>query len=263
LFVIPESPRWLIAKGKGEKAKSVLSRLQPSGNLESEYKQIADTIGGEEASISQLFRPGMRKALLIGILLPVFSQFSGINAIIYYGPRILSEAGLSINDALGGQVSIGIVNVLFTILAIWQVDKLGRKPLLLIGIAGVFLSLTMVGVLFAQQISQGSLLLVCIMFFIACFAFSYGPVTWIVIAEIFPTHIRGRAMSIGILALWSANAIVGQTFPWMLENAGASMTFWLFAGLCIPAFLLVWKILPETKGRSLEEIERQLHGGAK
>jgi SP family arabinose:H+ symporter-like MFS transporter len=260
LFFIPESPRWLIAKGFGEKAKSVLADIQAGEDIEVEYEQISRTISREEVSLSQLFHPDMRTALLVGIFLPVFSQLSGINAIIYYGPKILSEAGLSISDALGGQVSIGIVNVLFTLFAIWQVDKLGRKPLLMVGIAGVFVSLVAVGLFFLQQVPQSVMLLAFIMCFTACFSFSYGPVAWIVISEIFPTHIRGRAMSIATFALWTANAIVGQMFPWLLENAGPAGTFWIFAGLCVPAFLLVWRILPETKGKTLEEIEVQLRG---
>ena len=259
LLFAPESPRWLISKGLTEKAKLVLARIQGVENIGREYEQIAGTIGGEQVSMAQLLSPSMRVPLLIGILLPVFSQLSGINAIIYYGPEILNKAGLSVSDALGGQVLIGIVNVLFTLLAIWQVDKLGRKPLLLFGISGTCISLSAVGLFFRLQIANSAVLIVCIMFFIACFAFSYGPVTWIVISEIFPTRIRGRAMSIGVLALWGTNAIIGQVFPWMLEHSGPGGTFWVFAALCVPALLLVWKLLPETKGKSLEEIEHQLH----
>jgi len=261
LFFIPESPRWLISKGLTEKARAVLERIQNEGGREGGYEEMVATIRGEEASLSQLFHSGLRVALLIGILLPIFSQVSGINVIIYYGPKVLSEAGFSISDALGGQVTIGIVNVLFTLLAIWQVDKIGRKPLLLFGIAGVVISLVAVGLFFFYHISQGMILIIFILFFIACFAFSLGPGTWIVISEIFPTHVRGRAMSIGTFALWSANAVVGQLFPWTLENIGPAGTFWTFAGICLPAFFFVWKVLPETKVKTLEQIERSLRGG--
>lgn len=260
LLFIPESPRWLISKGFTEKARSVLTRIQTRGASDNAYAEMVATIQSERASISQLFRSGLRIALLIGILLPIFSQISGINVIIYYGPKILSEAGFSISAALGGQVTIGIVNVLFTLLAIWQVDKIGRKPLLLFGIAGVVVALVAVGLFFFFHIAQGTILIIFILLFIACFAFSLGPGTWIVISEIFPTHIRGRAMSIGTFALWSANAVVGQLFPWMLENIGPAGTFWTFAAICLPAFFFVWKVLPETKGKTLEEIERSLTG---
>lgn len=258
LFFIPESPRWLISKGLTEKARSALARIQHERSTDEEYQEMVATIQSEKVSLSQLFHSGLRIALLIGILLPIFSQISGINVIIYYGPKILSEAGFSIGAALGGQVTIGIVNVLFTLLAIWQVDKLGRKPLLLFGIVGVVVSLVAVGLFFFYHISHGMILIIFILFFIACFAFSLGPGTWIIISEIFPTHIRGRAMSIGTFALWSANAVVGQLFPWMLENIGPAETFWTFAGICLPAFFFVWKVLPETKGKTLEEIEQSL-----
>jgi sugar porter (SP) family MFS transporter len=248
----------LIANGRAAEARSVLSRIQAGLDVDAEYEQIAGTVNKEEVSVSQLLRPEMRVALIVGILLPVFSQLSGINAIIYYGPKILSEAGLSISEALGGQVSIGIVNVIFTLVAIWQVDRLGRKPLLMVGIAGVFISLMAVGFFFFQQMPQSVMLLVFIMCFTGCFAFSYGPVAWIVISEIFPTHIRGRAMSIATFALWATNAVVGQMFPWLLENAGPGGTFWIFAVLCVPAFLLVWRVMPETKGKTLEQIEEEI-----
>jgi len=259
LLFIPESPRWLIAHGAAPEARRILSRIGGGGGGEEAFSQIERTIRQEESSLGQLFQKNMRGALLIGLLLPVFSQLSGINAIIYYGPKILSEAGFSISDALGGQVSIGIVNVAFTVLAIRQVDRWGRRPLLLAGMTGVVLSLSAVGALFASGVSQGWILIACIMCFIACFAFSLGPVTWIVISEIFPTHIRGRAMSVATLAIWGTNAAVGQAFPWMLFHLGASGTFWAFALICAPAVLVFFRLLPETKGKTLEEIELSFH----
>ncbi|MGA9120741.1 MAG: sugar porter family MFS transporter [Bacteroidota bacterium] len=262
LLFIPESPRWLIAHGRADQARAIMEKIVAPGSLESEFRQISDAILDEQPSFLQLFQAGMRKPLLVGLLLPMFSQLSGINAIIYYGPKILSEAGFSISDALGGQVSIGIVNVLFTVLAIQLVDRWGRKPLLLIGISGVILSLSAVGFLFALGISHGWLLIGFIMCFIACFAFSLGPVTWIVISEIFPTHIRGRAMALATFAVWGTNAVVGQLFPWLLEHLGSSGTFWTFAIICLPSIPFLAKVLPETKGKTLEEVEASFHSQA-
>jgi SP family arabinose:H+ symporter-like MFS transporter len=259
LLFIPESPRWLIAKGKVDEGRNVMARIVGPESVKAEFLQMSTAIRDEQSSLRQLFARRMRRPLLIGLLLPMFSQLSGINAIIYYGPKILGEAGFSISDALGGQVSIGIVNVLFTVLAIQLVDRWGRKPLLLLGIGGALLSLIAVGVLFAAGVSHGLLLIAFIMCFIACFAFSLGPVTWIVIAEIFPTHIRGRAMSVATFAVWGTNAVVGQLFPWMLEHLGSAGTFWAFAVVCLPSLPFLARFLPETKGKTLEEIESSFH----
>jgi SP family arabinose:H+ symporter-like MFS transporter len=252
----PESPRWLVKEGLTDKGGAVLARLLGPKEASRELREITATIAHENPSLSQLLKPGLRTALIIGILLPAFSQFSGINVIIYYGPEIFNKAGFTLSHALGGQVTIGIVNVLFTLVAIWKIDRMGRRPLLMIGISGVFTALVLVGLFFYNNVTAGFMLLAFFLMFIACFAFSFGPGTWVVISEIFPTSIRGRAMSIATFSLWMANVIVGQMFPWLLENIGAAGTFWLFAVLCIPALYLVWKVIPETKGKTLEEIER-------
>jgi SP family arabinose:H+ symporter-like MFS transporter len=182
---------------------------------------------------------------------------SGINAVIYYGPAILDKAGFSIGDALGGQVIIGFVNVLFTFVAIFTVDKWGRKPLLYTGIAGAVLSLLIIGGLFHFGTASGPWILTFILLFIACFAFSFGPVCWIVVSEIFPAPIRGQAMSLATLSLWIANFLVGQLTPLMLrsEHWGPAATFWTFAALCAPGFWLTKKLIPETKGKSLDQIQ--------
>lgn len=256
LFFVPESPRWLVKAGMIDKGRAVLTRVLGKAEAEREIGEITETISHEDASIGQLLKPGLRIALLIGLLLPAMSQFSGINVIIYYGPEIFNKAGFALSEALGGQVTIGIVNVLFTIVAIWKIDRMGRRPLLLFGISGVVIALVLVGLFFHLNVTAGFMLLALFLLFIACFAFSFGPVTWVVIAEIFPTRIRGRAMSIATLSLWLANVIVGQMFPWLLQNVGPAGSFWLFAALCVPAILLVWKVIPETMGKSLEEIEK-------
>ena len=191
--------------------------------------------------------------MMIGILLTALSQFSGINAIIYYGPSILEKAGFQLSDALGGQVTIGLVNMAFTFVAIFIIDRGGRKPLLMWGIAGSALSLLFAGILFAFNITNGWAILLCIILFIACFAFSFGPVVWVVISEIFPTNIRGEAVAISTMSLWIANWIVGQFFP--LLNQWPAVPFFVFALCCVAALWLTWKKIPETRGRSLEEIE--------
>ena len=255
LLFVPESPRWLMKQGLYEKATRVLARVAGHKAAAAETEEIRAALSQESGSILQLLKPGLRVALLIGILLPFFSQVSGINVIIYYGPKIFKEAGFTLSEALGGAVTIGIVNVLATLIAIWKVDKVGRKPLLLWGIGGVVTTLALVGLLFFANASGGPWLLVLFLVYCACFAISLGPGVWIVISEIFPTRIRGRAMSIGTFAVWATNAVVGQTFPWLLENLGPAGTFWIFAGMCVPAIFVVWKIVPETKGKTLEQIE--------
>ena len=256
LFLVPESPRWLVIKGKQTKAKSILGRMMPANQAEHEVHEIAAMSQQESPGLRIIFRGGFKTALLIGVSLAVLTQVSGINAIIYYGPGILEKAGLPTDAALGGQVVIGLVNVFFTLIAIWKIDSLGRRPLLLAGVCGIIISLLAIGILFHIHSSNPYLLLSCILFFIACFAFSYGPVIWVLLAEIFPTHIRGKAMSIATFALWIGTALVGQLTPILLETWGPAETFWLFALLTCPALWIGLRILPETKGRSLEEIEQ-------
>jgi SP family arabinose:H+ symporter-like MFS transporter len=226
LLLVPESPRWLLQ--------------QPD----------------KKVSYRMLLQPQWRKALIIGILLPLFSQFSGINAIIYYGPSILSNANRSLNDSLMSQIIFGGANMLFTLIAIWKVDSLGRRPLYLAGTAGACISLLLTGICFFTGATNGWPLLICVLAFLASFAFSIGPLKFVVAAEIFPGIIRGRAMAISIMVMWIADTIVGQLTPVLLKSIGAAFTFWLFALFCFIAFVTVYKLLPETKGRSLEQIEK-------
>ncbi len=253
IFLIPKSPRWLIAKGKDNEAKKILQKINPTQYSE-EFTKIQQTITVEESKISELLKPGLRKALFIGLFLAILSQFSGINVIIYYGPKILGEAGFAEGQAISSQVLIGIINVVFTLVAIWKIDSFGRKPLLLFGIGGCILSHLIISILFMIS-ATGYIVVFFLALFIASFAFSLGPITWVIISEIYPTKIRGRAMAIATVSLWIANAIVGQIFPIMLENLKAVGTFLTFSMILIPAFYLVWKFVPETKNKSLEEIE--------
>lgn len=255
LFFVPESPRWLLLKGKEQKANDILNRIDGPDAAQKEINAFKEQGDTEETSLRELFTPVYRRALWIGLLLPFLSQVCGINAVIYYGPRILEQAGFTLNNALGGQVTIGLVNVVFTFVAIFTIDRWGRRPLLFAGIGGAVLSLLIIGVLFALDITSGPWILISILAFIACFAFSFGPVTWVVLGEIFPNAIRGKAMALATLSLWIGNFLVGQLTPVMLNGLGASWTFWLFALCCSPALWITWKLIPETKGRSLENIE--------
>jgi len=255
ILFIPESPRWFASKGKSLKAGKVLTKINGEPIASQELDFIEKSLDKEKGdSWAVILKPGIRMALLVGIALALLSQFTGINAIIYYGPRIMEEAGLKLSDALGGQVIIGFVNVSATIYAIIKIDKFGRKKLMQGGIVGMFISLLAVGFLFFLDYTQGIWILVFILTFITSFAIGVGPVVWVLLSEIYPTRIRGRAMSIATLSLWVGTAIIGQVVPWMLETLSPAGTFLVFALFCIPV-PFVLKMVPETKGVTLEEIE--------
>lgn len=256
VLLIPESPRWLVLKQQEERAHQILTRINGRERATQELREIKDTVEHEAAPWQTLLKPGIRKALVIGASLAFLTQICGVNAIIYYGPRILEEAGFALSDALGGQVIIGMVNVLFTLIAIWKIDQLGRRPLLIWGVSGIMFSLIMVGLLFYFNVTSGFWLMGFILLFIASFAFSFGPVIWTLLSEIYPINVRGTAMSIATLTLWVGTALVGQVVPWMLESLTPAGTFWIFSLSCIPALYLAIMVIPETKGKTLEEIER-------
>jgi SP family arabinose:H+ symporter-like MFS transporter len=256
LFFVPESPRWLTRAGREREALSVLTRINGESAAREILLEVKTALAQEEkGSLQDLFTGRFRKATLVGIVLCIFSQVQGINAIMYYAPEIFKAVGAGTDAAFQQTVVVGLINVLFTFVAIRLVDQAGRKALLLIGGAGMGLSLLLVGLAFHYNWT-GYGLLVAILFYIACFAASYGPVTWVVISEIFPIKLRGVAMSVATFALWLAVYLVTQTFPMLLEGAGPAMTFWLFAGMSALGFLFVWSQVPETKEKTLEEIEQ-------
>jgi len=255
LLKVPESPRWLISIRQDAKARAIMEYIRTADVAAKEMADMQAAAKTTEDKKPSLLQGSLRLPLLIGIVLAVLQQFSGINAIIYYGPSIFQTAGVGGSNALIFQVIVGSVNVLFTLIAIVWSDKYGRKFLLVTGLSGIIFSLIFCGALFYTGHTEGILLLVLVLLFIACFAFSLGPVTWIIINEIFPTAVRVKAVSICTLALWIAVWLVGQFFPWMLEEAGAAITLWIFAACSIANFFFSWKVVKETKGKTLEEMD--------
>lgn len=254
LFIIPESPRWLMKKNYRKRAIHALEKVRSDDAANEEIIEVTQSNRKSRVSISQLIR--YKKPILIGIAFAFLVQFSGITAVIYYGAKILNIAEKGLDSAYGGQMFIGIVNVLFTLIAIFVIDKIGRRKLTIIGAGLSLICHTCIGLLFFLGKSQGILLPVFILLYTATFAASYGPVFWTVISEIYPNQIRGTAMSMAAFANWMATALVAQLIPWMLENIQPSGTFWVFAFFSVPALYFALKILPETKGKTLEEIEK-------
>ncbi len=255
LFTVPESPRWLAKKGKEAEALSVLISVNGVVKAKEVLQEIKKVLQVEAGTIKELFEPGLRTAMLVGVVLALFSQITGINAIMYYAPEIFKSVGFGTDSALLQTVFIGSVNVIFTFVAIWLIDKAGRKTLLLYGVGGMVLCLLGLGAAFYFEFTQGPWILLFILGYIASFASSLGPIPWVLISEIFPTKTRGVAMSVAVFVLWIGVYLISQFFPMLLESLGGAFTFWLFMGNAIILFFFTLKVIPETKGKSLEEIE--------
>ena len=261
IFFIPESPRWLIVRGKELKAVNILEKIYNSiTEAKSQLNETKSVLTSETKSEwSLLMKPGIFKAVIIGVCIAILGQFMGVNAVLYYGPSIFENAGLSGGDSLFYQVLVGLVNTLTTILALVIIDKVGRKKLVYYGVSGMVVSLILIGLyfLFGDSLGVSSpFLLVFFLFYVFCCAVSICAVVFVLLSEMYPTKVRGLAMSIAGFALWIGTYLIGQLTPWMLQNLTPAGTFFLFALMCVPYMLIVWKLVPETTGKSLEEIER-------
>lgn len=271
LFFMPESPRWLIKAGDVDGGLEKLTRISGSETAQREVSEIRASLTQRSGKLSELFRPGLRMALAVGVLLSVFGQLSGVNIVVYYGPLILKAAGFAEVATLLGQVGFGFINLVFTVLAMLFIDRFGRRPLLISGMAVVTVSLTIIGALFLSagaesalsadgaggDISRttGILIGVMICIYVAAIAFSICAVIWGLTSEIFPNRIRGQAVSICTTANWSTNAFAAFVFPWYVASYGMHTGFFTSAVICFVATIFFWKCVPETKGKSLEEIE--------
>lgn len=272
LFFVPESPRWLAQKGREERALGILARIAGRDAALSQMAEIRASLDREEGRFRELFRPGLRRALLVGVMLAVFGQLSGVNIVVYYGPKILKAAGFEDIASLLGQVGFGLINLVFTIVALLVIDRWGRRPLLIGGMAVVTASLAAIGGLFwagragltaAGEAAAGTIsktlglwIGVSICVYMACIALSICAVIWVLTPEIFPNRVRGRAASLSTLANWATNAFAAFIFPWYVGRFGMHAGFFTSAAICLAATIFFRRLVPETKGRTLEEIER-------
>ena len=256
---IPETPRWLAEKGRRAEAQRVLERINGPAVANTELAEIETAVAQESGSLLELLKPGLRRALGMALFLAVISEFSGITTIWNFGPEIIRGQGIQLTNEMSGMVIIASSLSIFTLIAVWLMDHAGRRRLLFWGNLGCFFALIALGRLLGQPDSSSAIKVAAAATFVACFAFSMGPIKWVFMSEVFPTRIRGRAIAISSLAVWTADAILNQVFPLLRDTWGKSATFFIFAAVLIPQFIFVWKLMPETKGRSLEEIERSWH----
>jgi len=257
LFTVPDTPRSLVLKSQPEKALDVLTKVN---GIEEAKKILGDIQNTVVSHSGKLFSFGIG-VIVIGVLLSVFQQFVGINVVLYYAPEIFKGMGSGTDTALLQTIIVGAVNLLFTVLAIMTVDKFGRKPLMIIGALGMAVAMFALGGVFFSK-SVGILALICMLVYVASFAMSWGPVVWVLLSEIFPNKIRGRAMAVAVAAQWISNYLVSWTFPMMdknsylLEKFNHGFAYWIYGVMAVIATIIVWKFVPETKGKTLEEMEK-------
>jgi sugar porter (SP) family MFS transporter len=260
MFLVPESPRWLAKNGRSQQARVVLTRLGGAPYAEAALADIGSTLAAEEIQrvrFRDLLDPRMKKVLMLGVVLAVFQQWCGINVIFNYAEEIFKAAGYDIADVLKNIAWTGSVNLVFTFIALGTVDRGGRRPLMLLGAGGLAVIYAALGGCYAAGV-KGPIVLALVLAAIGCYAMSLAPVTWVVISEIFPNRIRGAAMSLAVTALWLACFLLTYTFPTLNAKLGPAGTFWLYAVICVAGFVFIHRKLPETKGKSLEQIEKEL-----
>ncbi|HED03148.1 MAG TPA: sugar porter family MFS transporter [Candidatus Fraserbacteria bacterium] len=267
MLFLPESPRWLVSHALIERARTALKRVRGESKeqTEREISEIQTSLGQQTGGWAELLSAKVRPGLLIGMLLALFQQITGINTVIYYAPTIFQFAGFkSASAAILATIGVGVVNVVFTVVAVRLLDKTGRRPLLLVGLVGMVLSLTVLGWAFLSQSISGSLGLVAaasLAVYIASFAIGLGPVFWLLISEVYPLKVRGLGMGLATLVNWGSNLVVALTFLDLIQSLGRAGTFWLYAVMGVAAWLFSYLYVPETKGKTLEEIEEHWRAG--
>ena len=259
IFLIPESPRWLAGKLHYEKAETILAYIGGRDYAEKELDEIKSTVQDDRQKVNfrMLFEGRMPKILLIGIVIAVFQQWCGINVIFNYAQEIFAAAGYAVSDILFNIVVTGVTNVIFTFVGMYAVDRIGRRALLLFGAAGLACIYGILGACYYFHVT-GITVLILVVAAIACYAMTLAPIVWVVISEIFPTRIRGMAMAVATFSLWTACFVLTYTFPLLNRGLGSYGTFWLYGVICVFGFIFIKMMLPETKGKSLEEIEKEL-----
>jgi SP family galactose:H+ symporter-like MFS transporter len=265
MWLMPDSPRWLLSRDLPEKAREVLRRIRGTSDVEGEMEGMRESLAKQSGGTADLLHPTLRMALVVGLGLAIFQQITGINTVIYYSPTIFEFAGFkTAGFSILATVGVGMVNVVFTIVALRLLDRVGRKPLLLIGIAGQVVGLAILGIAFQlHSLAQfvGYLAIASLAIYIGSFAIGLGPAFWLLISEIYPQRVRGAAMSIATVANWALNLVVALTFLTLVGALGKPGTFWLYGVIGIAAWIFVHRLVPETKGRSLEEIESHWRQG--